>query len=234
MTTPKGELCFVFEELERGVFIVSKYLGLFPIKYNSGSPSIVLKHAIASGLLRLAAIAYIILNESPRSITISNGALSNSYRYFTFYSSLVSASLIKPVTLLRVGYNLNKLSRAVETIGKVDDIIGIPMKKERWEFSLIVIVIMEIVSFVYEVTVFPDMLIKSPSCVLFYLLALDIYAVASQFTTLVCLAKTRLEFLSETINELVAERWCQCHELLCSFNRDVNYCYSFQLGKKIR
>lgn len=225
-----NKLCFAFEELESGIFIFSKYLGLFPINYDSGNPSIVLKHAIASGALRLTAVVYIVVKETMESFSIANEELSVSYRYFTYYGALIVAFFIKPLTLLRIGYNFKKLARAVETIGKVDDTIGIPMKKERWEFSLIFITIIEIVSFIYEAAVYPNMLIHSPSSVLFYLLALDIYAVGTQFTTLVSLAKTRFKFLSETINELVAERWCQCHELLCSFNEDINFCYNIQLG----
>ncbi|KAE8574063.1 Gustatory receptor 150c [Halyomorpha halys] len=232
MSSSKEEnnVCFAYQELERGIFVFSKYLGLFPINYNSGKPSIVLKHAIASGALRLAAIGYVIVAETLRTFSISGGTLSLSYRYFTFYGAMVVAILIKPVTLLRIGYNFKKFFRAVETIAKVDEIIAIPMKKERWENSLVLIMLVEIVSFIYEGVFYLDMLRESPSSILFYFLTLDIYAVGSQFTTLVCLAKTRFEFLSATVNELVAERWCQCHELLCSFNEDVNYCYTIQLG----
>lgn len=216
-----------YQEIQTGIFLFSKWLGLFPINVESGKLSISLPNVLVSICLRSVLCSYVVVAETIRTSDFGDNI---SYRIFTFYGALLSGMLIKPVTLFHQVYNLETFSRAMRTLSEVDAMIGVPLKNLAWKLNVAIFVTCNLVSTTYELCFFFEIIKNSPSVLLYSQVIADIFLVTSQFLEFVRLASLRLEFLCKTINDLTLERWCQCQEMLCSFNKDITKCYTTQLS----
>ncbi|KAE8574062.1 Gustatory receptor 150a [Halyomorpha halys] len=216
-----------YQDIQTGIFLISKWLGLFPINVRSEELSISLANILVPVALRSAIFIFVVVAESIRTFDFSDAI---SYRIYIFYGSLISGMIIMPVTLMYQVYNLETYSRIMKTLSEVDNMAEVPLMKLKWKINIAMFVTINLVSLVYEGFFFFKGLIISPSMLLYYLITADIFLVASQFTEFVRMATLRLDFLCNTTKVSTLERWCQCQEILCTFTKDINKCYATQLS----